>query len=247
MTFERGGQMAERKHTSIFSALRPLRSALPIALLLAACATTAQDDAVAPAPLPPPEDPRVGQLQTTLTELLERIDVLNSRIARLEEERAAPPPAAAPAPAPAPQVSRPSAPLVAAPAQGALANAKIADDYRKAIMSYGRGAYAEARQSFQGVLDSDPTGDLADNALFWIGETYFATRDYNNALRYYTRVTTDFADQNKAPDALYKTALVHEKTSDLALAKKTLQQVIERYPYSTSASMAKQELQRIKY
>jgi len=213
-------------------------------LLAAACASTAQDDAVAPIPQPPVEDPRVGQLQTTLTELLERIDVLNDRIARLEEERTAP------APAPAPQVSRPSAPLVAAPQpqqQGALASAKIADDYRKAIMSYGRGAYAESRQAFQGVLDADPTGDLADNALFWIGETYFAARDYTNALRYYTRVTTDFADQNKAPDALYKTALVHEKTSDLALARKTLQQVIERYPYSTSASMAKQELQRIKF
>ena len=214
-------------------------------LLVAACASTAQDDAVAPAPQPPPEDPRIGQLQTSLTELLERIDVLNDRIARLEEERTAP----APAPAPSPQVSRPSAPLVAAPepAQGALANAKIADDYRKAIMSYGRGAYAEARAAFQGVLDADPTGDLADNALFWIGETYFAARDYNNALRYYTRVTTDFADQNKAPDALYKTAVVYEKTSDLALARKTLQQVIERYPYSSSASMAKQVLQRIKY
>ena len=219
-------------------------------LVVAACASTPQDDAVAPVPQPPVEDPRIGQLQTSLTELLERIDVLNARIARLEEQPAATPPAE-----PAPQVSRPSAPLVAAPQpqqppqqpQAALASAKIADDYRKAIMSYGRGAYADARQAFQGVLDADPTGDLADNALFWIGETYFATRDYNNALRYYTRVTTDFADQNKAPDALYKTAIVYEKTSDLALARKTLQQVIERYPYSTSASMAKQELQRIKY
>ena len=226
-------------------------------LFAAACASTAQDDAVAPVPQPPVEDPRVGQLQTSVTELLERIDVLNDRIARLEEagvvrDSGAPPspesaPEARTTPATTPQVSRPSAPLVAAPPQGALASAKIADDYRKAIMSYGRGAYSEARQGFQGVLDADPTGDLADNALFWIGETYFAARDYTNALRYYTRVTTDFADQNKAPDALYKTALVHEKTSDLTLARKTLQQVIERYPYSTSASMAKQELQRIRF
>ncbi len=119
-------------------------------------------------------------------------------------------------------MSRPSAPLQVQPPQSALANAKLADDYRKAIMAYGRGAYSEARQAFQNVFDVEPTGDLADNALFWIGETYFATRDYNNAMRYYARVVAEYADQNKAPDALYKTALAQEKTGDFALARKTL-------------------------
>jgi len=215
------------------------------ALFAAACASSQTDDpAPAPRVVEAAPDPRVGELQTAMTELLERIDVLNDRIARLEENNTPPPP---PQPStPSPQVSRPSAPLIQPP-QAALASAKLAGDYRKAIIAYGRGAYGEARQGFQGVLDADPTGDLADNALFWIGETYYAARDYNNAVRYYARVTSDFADQNKAPDALYKTALAQEKTGDLALARKTLQQVIERYPYSTSASMAKQELQRIKY
>jgi tol-pal system protein YbgF len=225
------------------------------AMFAAACASSQTDDdfTAAPRVVEAAPDPRVGELQTAMTELLERIDVLNDRIARLEEGGAAGSQPAERAPearttpqTPQPQVSRPSAPLIQPP-QSALASAKLAGDYRKAIMAYGRGAYGEARQGFQGVLDTDPTGDLADNALFWIGETYFAARDYNNAMRYYARVASDFADQNKAPDALYKTALAQEKTGDLALARKTLQQVIERYPYSTSASMAKQELQRIKY
>ncbi len=232
--------------------MKKLIAATALALFAAACASSQTDDdyTAAPRAVEAAPDPRVGELQTAMTELLERIDVLNDRIARLEEGGAAAAPAADRAPeartTPQPSVSRPSAPLIQPP-QSALASAKLAGDYRKAIMAYGRGAYGEARQGFQGVLDTDPTGDLADNALFWIGETYFAARDYNNAMRYYARVTSDFADQNKAPDALYKTALAQEKTGDLALARKTLQQVIERYPYSTSASMAKQELQRIKY
>jgi tol-pal system protein YbgF len=228
-------------------------------LFAAACASTPADPPVTLPPAPA-NDPRVGELQTAMTELLERIDVLNDRIARLEEGQAAravpastPPPAqsapAASAPTSTLGPTRASAPLLVQPASPSnpLASAKLADDYRKAIMAYGRGAYSEARQAFQNVFDTEPAGDLADNALFWIGETYFATRDYNNAMRYYARVTTEFADQNKAPDALYKTALAQEKTSDLALARKTLQQVIDRYPYSTSASMARQELQRIRY
>ena len=66
-------------------------------------------------------------------------------------------------------------------------------------------------------------------------------------MRYYRRVTTEFGDQNKAPDALLKTALAIERTGDLALARKTLQEVIDRYPYSTPAASAKQELKRIKF
>lgn len=220
------------------------------ALLLAACASTPPADDLTQSPPPQQQaaaDSRVDAMQTALTELLERIDVLNDRIARLEESGAvaASQPAQRVASAPAPT----SVPVQAQSAQpqAALVGAKRAEDYRKAIMLFGRGSYAEARPAFQAVYDSDPAGDLADNALFWIGETYFAARDYNNAMRFYGRVTSDYADQNKAPDALYKTALAQEKTGDLALARKTLQQVIDRYPYSTFASSAKQELQRIRF
>jgi TolA-binding protein len=42
-------------------------------------------------------------------------------------------------------------------------------------------------------------------------------------------------------------AMTQERTGDLALARRTLQQVIERYPYSSTASTAKAELERIRY
>ena len=232
--------------------------AVAAALLFAVACASSNDDAPYVSPPAPVSDPRVGELQTAMTELLERIDVLNDRIARLEEENASlrsgaagsQPAVSQPAVSqqPAVEASRraESAPLHQQP-QRALVGAKLAEDYRKAIMLFGRGSLGEARQQFELVLESDPSGDLADNALFWIGETYFAARDYVNAMRFYARVTAEYPDQNKAPDAMLKTALAQERTGDLALARKTLQQVIERYPYSTSASSAKQELQRIRY
>ena len=131
--------------------------------------------------------------------------------------------------------------------QRALVGAKLAEDYREAIMLVGRGKQAEARRAFQQVFDSDPAGDLADNALFWIGETYYAAGDYTNAVRHYSRVVNEFSDQNKAPDSLFKIALAQARTGDLALARRTLQQVIEKYPYSSTASSAKAELQRIRF
>lgn len=223
-----------------------------ILLFAAACASSpGVEPETMPAPQAAASDPRVAELQTQLTELLERIDVLNQRLAQLEESRVEPAPVVQ---ASQPQIRRqpaaePSAPApqVQQPAQSALVGARIAEDYRQAIMLVGRGRHAEARRAFEGVYDADPNGDLADNALFWIGETWFAAKDYTNAVRYYQRVVNDYATENKAPDALFKIALAQERTGDIALARRTLQQVIERFPYSSPASTAKAELERLRY
>lgn len=215
------------------------------AILLSACASS---DA-GPDYVPPAQqlgDARVAELQTALTELLERIDVLNARVAKLESAPPPAPPAVTVATTPPAPTTHNPPPTTAQP-QAALVGAKIAEDYRNALMLYGRNRVADSRRAFQDVFDADPSGELADNALYWIGETYFAAGDYTNAMRYYRRVTTEFSDQNKAPDALFKTALALARTGDLALARKTLQEVIERYPYSTPAASAKQELNRIKF
>lgn len=220
-----------------------------------------------PATPPANTDARMTELQTSLTELLERIDVLNDRMTRLEEGRSAgdqrsvgdqrsagdqrPAPVVVPAPVAAPQQAAPAPAAVIeqqpAPAQGALHNAQIADSYRNALMLYGRGKMADARRAFQAVFDAEPNGELSDNALYWIGETYFAASDWSNAMRFYERVVQEFPEQNKAPDALYKIGMTHEKTSDLALARAAFEELIKRYPYSTPAASAKLELKRIKY
>jgi tol-pal system protein YbgF len=222
-----------------------------VPLLGTACASSpAAEPETMPAAQTAAPDPRVGEMQTQLTELLERIDVLNQRIAQLEENQVAPAPVQTAAPVSTAEAVRPSArPVEAAAAQPqrALVGAQLAENYRQAIILFGGGKHADARRGFQSVFDADPSGDLADNALFWIGETYFAAKDYTNAVRYYQRVVSDYPTQNKAPDALFKIALAQERTGDLALARRTLQQVIDRFPYSSPASTAKAELDRIKF
>ncbi|HEY4640261.1 MAG TPA: tol-pal system protein YbgF [Thermoanaerobaculia bacterium] len=217
--------------------------ALILILLATACGSTQaakekDDDVPTPPPPGPSVDQRLSDMQTAMTELLERMDVLSDRIARIEQGEVA----AAPAPAPAstPPVSEPT------PSR-AIVGAQIADNYRAALMLYGRGKLAESRKGFQQVFDSDPSGELADNALYWIGEIYFASKDYTNAIKYFRRVTNDYGDQNKAPDAAFKTGIALEKSGDLQLAKQAFDECVKRYPYSTSAASAKQELERIKF
>jgi len=234
-----------------------------VAVMFAGCASRHGDpDLVVPQTVPPADlaqpanpntDARLAEMQTSMTELLERIDVLNERMNKLESSTSGAP-AASVAPAPSPAQPRggeaASAPLRApAPAQPsrALVSAGVADTYRNGLMLYGRGKYDDARKTFQQVFDADPTGELADNALYWIGETYFVAGNYAEAMKFYRRVTAEFSEANKAPDAMFKTALAFEKTGDLGMARNTLDEVIRRYPYSSSAASAKLELKRIKY
>jgi tol-pal system protein YbgF len=232
-------------------------------VVLSACASHRDaDEPQVPQTVPPADlqaaasvDPRLAEMQTSMTELLERIDVLNERMNKLEAGSSL---AGASAPSPARSVvsgSNPPSPVpdggskpAATPTpERALVSAQTADTYRNGLMLYGRGRFDDARKTFQQVFDADPTGELADNSLYWIGETYFAAGNYAEAMKFYRRVTTEFAEANKAPDALFKTALAYEKSGDLGMAHSTLDDVIRRYPYSSSAASAKLELKRIKY
>ena len=219
-----------------------MRTLAAVSLLLAAACGSSSD--TKPVAKVAPPDPQIATLQASMTELLERLDVMNERMTRLERAAEEKGSGATAVPAVvAPTAARDARRSPSAP----LRSASIADTYRNAIVLFGKNRYPEARAAFQQVFDADKSGELADNALFWIGETYFAAADYNNAIRYYKRVSDEYGDQNKAPDALYKLALAYEKTSDLAQARTFLQEVIARYPYSAPAASAKSELNRIKY
>jgi tol-pal system protein YbgF len=238
------------------------RIAVVAFLLAVGCGSGQTDDGPAPVVVPSPTpitDPRVSELQIMVSELLDRIEVLNARIQKLESGapnvpvRAASP-AARPTPAPAaPTVAtRPAAPASTPvaqrrPAGAPLTTAQIGDRYKDGLVLFGKGQIDNARRAFEEVFAADQAGELADNAVYWIGETYFVTGKYTEAMAQYRKIAVDYADQNKAPDALLKMGMVHAKLGDLVLARQTFDQVIQTYPYSTAAASAKAELKRIQY
>ena len=214
---------------------------IAVIVLLVSCGTTADDEPVtapaAPASAPAP-DPRIAEMQVLLGELLDRIEVMNSRLQQLE--------------AGAPAVAEAAPSVAAAPAQprrriAPPSPARIGDDYRDALILFGRGRIDDARTAFQQIFESDTGGDLADNALYWIGETWFVQARYHEAIDVYRRIAAEYGEQNKAPDALLKMGLAYAKLGDLDMARSTLVSLTERYPYSTPAATARHELERIKY
>lgn len=246
------------------------------AFLLVGCGSTAPVEPIRPSPTIPPaavqkaeaNERALTEIQTALTEILDRLEVMNARVKRLEGSMSAERVAAAPAQAVAPQpagTAQPSStaaapgsfvhpPTAQAPDNapvsrdsGALRGAEIAERYKTGLTLFGKNDLTEARRVFEEVLRTDPTGDLADNALYWIGETCLLQGKLNEAVTWYQRVSNEYPEENKAPDALLKLGMVYARLGDLVLARSSFEKLISEYPYSTPASAAKRELKRITY
>lgn len=218
-----------------------------LALVLSACSNNPQPEPVPVIPPAFPTDSQMRELQARIVELTDRLDVMNARMQKLESGAPAPRIVeAAQPPAPAPRAAAPvSSPT--APGTDRIRGANIADQYRRALTFYGQNRVDDARKIFLQILEADPSGELADNALYWLGESHFVKGEYAGAMNYYRRIVSEYPQQNKAPDAMLKIGLAYAKLGDLSLARTTFQQLIETYPYSTPASTAKAELKRIKY
>ena len=118
--------------------------------------------------------------------------------------------------------------------------------YDMAFQSLKDLKYADAAQQFQGFLDQYPTSEYADNAQYWLGESYYVTRNYEIALEAFQGLMNRYPDSPKVPDSLLKKVFIYYEMQDWAGARKSLQEGTGRYPDSTAARLAGERLQRMK-
>jgi tol-pal system protein YbgF len=187
-----------------------------------------------PAPLPP--DPAV------------MTPAPSNRAAVTPPPAPLPPPAAmAPPPTPASPPAPPSAAAVdklrvpspaIAPARPAPKGAGNPEqEYAAALATYRAREHGQAVIEFMDFIAKYPKHPLAGNAQYWIGEAYWAQRDYRQALVEFDKVFEH--GQAKAPDALLKIGLCHLRLNDVSRAQQAWQRVVNEYPKSEPATMAR--------
>jgi tol-pal system protein YbgF len=99
-----------------------------------------------------------------------------------------------------------------------------------------------AREHGQAVLDlldfiaKYPEHSLTGNAQYWIGEAYWAQRDYRQALVEFEKVFEH--GPAKTPDALVKIGLCHVRLHDLPRAHQAWQRAVRDHPRSEAAATA---------
>jgi len=106
----------------------------------------------------------------------------------------------------------------------------------------GKNSYTLARESFSALLKTYPKSKLVDQAQFNIAESYFAEKWYEKAILEYQTVIAKYTKSSKRPSALYKQALCFEKIGDTVNATSRFKTLINAYPASHEASLARKKL-----
>jgi tol-pal system protein YbgF len=102
--------------------------------------------------------------------------------------------------------------------------------------------FAAGRELMLSFLQQYPKDDLAVNADYWVGETYYAEKNYEKAILQFEDVIQKYEDHPKVASAMLKQAMAFDATGDKQTAKLLLERVADRFPLSEEATKAKQEL-----
>lgn len=107
-----------------------------------------------------------------------------------------------------------------------------------------QGDFSRAESALKAFIAANPTHRLAGNAQYWLGETYYVRRDYQNAAVAFAEGFQKYPNSDKAPDNLLKLGMTMGQLNQKPKACGTLGELEKRYPQA-SASI-KQATQREK-
>jgi tol-pal system protein YbgF len=118
--------------------------------------------------------------------------------------------------------------------------------YQAAFNLLKAGRYDQAAKSFQKFLDEFPNGKFADNAQYWLGESYYVTRKFDSAMREFDKLVTTHPESQKVTHALLKIGYIHDELGQKDKAREVLTGLTEKYPQSTAAGLAAKRLERMR-
>jgi tol-pal system protein YbgF len=157
-----------------------------------------------------------------------------------------PTPAPTPAPVPALGTSKPKPATISGGRKPRVPVSDEREAYQKAFDLLKEGRYAKANAALKGFLQKYPQGAYAGNAQYWLGESNYVTRQFEQAVVEFKKVLNTYPDSNKVPDAMLKLGYTHYELAQFTEARDILSQLKQRAPKSTAARLADKRLQRMK-
>lgn len=119
------------------------------------------------------------------------------------------------------------------------------DNYQAAFELLKQQRYEPAAMAFEQFLVAYPDSELADNAQYWLAESFYVTQKFDEALAAFETVINDFPRSRKVPDALLKIGYCNYELKRWSSARDSLLRVQADYPETTAARLAGQRLKRM--
>lgn len=142
-------------------------------------------------------------------------------------------------------IAAPQESPVTAPVQGQEEAADRAR-YEQVLALFRDGDLEGARRGFAAFLSEYPNSDLAPNARYWQGESYYGKKDFGKAIDAYDRVELDYPRSEKVPSAILKKGYAYLALKDMKRASSAFKQVVTLYPKSPEAGKASDKLTQLK-
>ena len=110
--------------------------------------------------------------------------------------------------------------------------------------------HESAIRIFENYVKRFPEDMDSDNALYWIGHSYFQLKQNQKAERAFRKILTGYEHRPtsqgyKTPDAIYMLGKISERRRDPVASKYYFRTVIARYPGSVAARNATRDLNRL--
>jgi tol-pal system protein YbgF len=118
--------------------------------------------------------------------------------------------------------------------------------YQSGIDAFKGGDMKKARDIFSNFVAQYPKHELAANARYWIGESYYNEKNLEQAILEYQDVIKNFPGKEKAPAAMLKQGMAFKGLGDDKSARYIYKKLIEGYPKSEEAGKAKKLLKGLK-
>ncbi len=116
------------------------------------------------------------------------------------------------------------------------------ETFDTALQHFRSGDFKRAGALFKSFIAQYPNSPYQPTAQYWLGNTLYAQRGYKNAIAILERVVKQYPTHPRAPEALLVIAQSQFEQGQKVAARKTLQQIIDRYADTEAAQSARRQL-----
>ncbi len=120
----------------------------------------------------------------------------------------------------------------------------LSSAYSAALDQFKRKNFDGAVQQFEGILNAGADEKLADNCHYWIGESYYGMKKYNDAVKQFETVLS-YKGSGKRPYAQLMIGNSYLALGDKAAAREAYNKVVSTYPTSDVVDKAKNKLAKL--
>lgn len=115
-----------------------------------------------------------------------------------------------------------------------------------ALQLLRNGQYEPARNAFKSFIEQHPSSGYLASAQFWLGNSQYATREYQQAIATFNELLKQSPQHQRAPDAALAIANSQIELKNVPAARQTLQNLVTVYPESSAANEARERLSRLR-